>query len=197
VTEVYVQRLTDALRTVGPDYDARRAAAVIALAVVGRLDRFAAATEQEGEPLKVRLTTSMGDDDRYLRRVLRLWPDFSRALGGDEAVMERLALSGETILPLLRRGERNAEHLFNILRKDMAASPHLGKHIQIGSLAAFEPQGTELRATIRDQLLGGEHRGGVRGEYWGGLVAAEVFAEQFSGDAEEPERKVVERYQRL
>ena len=51
-TGAYVQGLTDALWTVGPDYEARRAAAVNALAVLGRLDGFAGATEGNGEPLR-------------------------------------------------------------------------------------------------------------------------------------------------
>ena len=177
MTEAHVQRLTDALETVGPDYNARRATVVDALAVVGRLDKFAAATEQKGEPLRISPMGSIRVDDRHLRRVLRYWPEFSRALGGDEAVIERMEFSAETILPLLSRDEPNAEHLFGMLRKSMASSPHLAKHVQISSLATFEPRGIELRAIVRNQLL-------FEGEYWGGLVAAEVFAEQFSGDAE-------------
>lgn len=174
-TETYVQELTGALSTVGPDYDARRAAAVNALAVVGRLDKFAGATDGSGEPLKVPLTRSFRDDDRYLKRVLRSWPEYSLALGGDNAVVDRLELTVETILPLLTRDEPNAEHLFGILRMNLASSPHLAKDVLISSLAAFEPQSTELRAAVCDQLLS-------RGEYWGGLVAGEIFAQQFSGD---------------
>jgi hypothetical protein len=56
------------------------------------------------------------------------------------------------------------------------ASPHLAKHVQISALARFAPKSQEMRALIRSQL--------ANPEYWGGLIAAEVFAEHFAEDAE-------------
>jgi hypothetical protein len=180
MTDAHVQAMVNALETVGPDYEARRAAAVIALAVAGRLDKFAVATERNGDPLKISSFGSIRNDDRYLRRLLRHWPEFVQALGSEVAVIERLEMSAETSLLPLTRDEPGAEHLFNILRKSMASSRYLSKHVQITALATFEPKSAELRTIVRNQLIFAADDS----EYWGALVAAEVFAEQFSDDEE-------------
>jgi hypothetical protein len=175
VTESYVEGLTDALATVGPDYESRRAAAVCALAEVGRLDRFAVATERGDVMLQVSPIDLLERQDRYLRYLVRNWPDFSNALGGDDAVVDRLKLTRETVLPLLTREEPYADHLFDVLQKTVGSTRHPDSHVLISSLASFRPRSAELRAAVREQLLTTDH-------YWGGLVAGEVFAEQFFDD---------------
>ncbi len=122
---------------------------------------------------------SAREDNRYLRRILRHWQEFTRALGSDSAVIDRLEISAETTLPLLTVDEPNAEYLFNVLRKSMASSRHLSKHAQTTALATFDPKSAELRTIVRNHIVGVGNP-----EYWGGLIAAEVFAEQFSDDVD-------------
>jgi hypothetical protein len=115
ITADQVEAMAKAADTVGPDYEERRTAAVIGLAIAGRLDRFAQATERGGELLKVSATPMFSrDDDRYLRRVLLYWPRLIDALGSEDAVIERLAMTAESILPQINPIEPNAERLFEI-----------------------------------------------------------------------------------
>ena len=108
--------MAEALHTLGPDHQERRAAAVIALAIAGRLDRFSQATDRNDEPLEVKAVPwSFREDSRYLYRMLRYWPELIEELGSEDAVMERLRIGAETALPLLNPNEPNAEHVFNIL----------------------------------------------------------------------------------
>ncbi len=179
LSDADVETMAEALHVVGPDFGARRAAAVIALAIAGRLDRFAQATEGEGKPLRLSSLGSWRADDRFLQRILRQWPNFASVLGGDEAAIGRLGMSVETILPMLSTGTTNAEYFFGIFRDRMATSPHLSTHLQIGTLATFAPRSVDLRAMVRTHLILPEHH-----EYWGSLVAGEVFADQFADDAE-------------
>jgi hypothetical protein len=65
---------------------------------------------------------------------------------------------------------------------------HLLQHAEIQLLARFRPRSKELRALITRLLLPTEdERHFSRGrdfEYWGTLVAAEVYAQQYSDDIE-------------
>src|SRR5271165_1284968 len=176
----HVEAMVQALDTVGPDYDARRTAAVIALAIAGRLDRFAQATERKGELLKINAAPMFSrQDDRYIRRVLRYWSRFIEALGSDDAVIERLQIKADSILPLINPIEPNAERLFETLTTRAAPRQLLAQHVQISTLARFAPKSQEMRAMIVPLIT---HWAGT--EYWGGLIAAEVFAEHFAEDAE-------------
>jgi NACHT domain-containing protein len=175
-----VEAMAQALDTLGPDYEARRTAGMIALAIADRLDRFAQATERRGELLKVNAVPDhLHKDDRYLRRVLRYWSRLVKALGSEDAVIERLEMTPDTILPLINPIDPNARNLFDIFISKAPKSPFLAKYVQINALARFAPKSPKLRALILDQLI---HSGDV--EYWGGLIAAEVFAEHFAEDAE-------------
>jgi hypothetical protein len=185
----HVEAMAQALHTVGPDYEARRAAAVIALAIAGGLDRFTKATEPTGELLKVDATPFF-DDDRYLRRVMRYWPQFIEALGSEDAVIERLSMTPDAILPLINPIEPNAQRLFDMLISKAPTSLHLGKYVQINALARFAPKSRELRTLVLHHLT---YPGEV--EYWGALTAAEVFAEHFAEDAE-LRGHVVDRFDR-
>jgi hypothetical protein len=97
LTDEHVQAMAHALDTIGPDYEARRTAAVIALAVAGRLDKFAVATERQGKLLTISPQGSGRRDDGYLRRILRHWQDFVRALGSEDAVITALLLHAGAI----------------------------------------------------------------------------------------------------
>ena len=175
-----VEAMDQALETVGPGYDVRRTAAVIALAIAGRLDRFAQATEQNGELLKVNAAPMFSrQDERYIRRVLRYWPRFIEALGSENAVIERLQIKADSILPLINPIDPNAERLFETLTTGAAPKQLLSQHIQISALARFAPKSQEMRAMIVPLL---SHWAGT--EYWGGLIAAEVFAEHYAEDTE-------------
>jgi hypothetical protein len=180
ITADQVEAMAQALDTLGPDYEARRTAGMIALAIADRLDRFAQATERRGELLKVNAVPDhLHKDGRYLRRVLRYWSRLVKALGNEDAVIERLAMTPDTILPLLNPIEPNAQHLFDIVLSKAPKSPFLTKYVQINALARFAPKSPEMRALILHQLT---HSGDVA--YWDGLTAAEAFAEHFAEDAE-------------
>jgi hypothetical protein len=187
VSPEHVRKLAQALHTLGPDFEERRIAAVIALAMAGRLDLFAEATDRSGDPLKVRVTTSYrGNDGRYIRRIMRLWPQFIETLGSTDAVVDRLGMAPETVLPMLNPNEPNTAHLFDVLMRKAKENQHLAKYDEINALARFAPMSKELRKLILDQFTG------ERAEYWGALVAGEVFAEQFAQDAELVEHMIGE-----
>lgn len=188
ITNENIENLTGALRTVGPDYPSRRLAAVLALASANRLDVFANATDHDKKPLKIEALGGVyGDGNTNLLKVLRIWPQIVASM--KEEALERLAIGAETILGQLDPSQPNAEILFNILIEEAPDCRHLSKYDYINALAKFKPKSDGLRNLILDQLTKPE-----QSEYWGSLVAGEIFAEQFSHDME-MRRLIIEEFE--
>jgi hypothetical protein len=82
----------DELNTVGPEYEKRRMAAVIGLLLSGDIEHFARARDHQGRPLDIALNPDLTKEDIYLRRLMPRWTEMSQALGGDQAVLERLQI---------------------------------------------------------------------------------------------------------
>lgn len=174
-----VEELRQRLFTMGSDFDQRRATALIALATLDRVDVFVDAVEIKGEKFKINLARpSYRGDDRYLRWMLRYWPELVKKLGGVEATIERLALSPEALLDLLKTDMPHSAEMYKLMMDRAPQYKHVRAHAILTAMARFEPQCSRLRGELRHWLLGDDH-----GEYWGGLVAAEIFAEQFAQDA--------------
>jgi hypothetical protein len=180
-----IDYLVSELQAVGPEYDHRRAAAVIGLGLANNVATFAASRDHQGNPERINLghAALINRDDRYLRRMLPLWDRFSVALGGDDEVLRRLELSAETCLGVLTPGIRNAEKLFNLLVETIPSSRHVHKHDHIAALARFAPESDAMRELIMPLLL---TRGFIPGQgftnvdVWAGMIAADLFAEHFA-----------------
>lgn len=174
-----IDRLNADLETVGPDYEARRCAAAIALGVAGRLDVFAAKTERAG-PLEIPISRSaLRGDDRYLRRILGLWPRLLVALDDPEVAMKRFGLTAETTLDLLDPIYPNARQLYDALMKTIDAALNVQPRVLMGAVAKFEPASERLRGLVLSQLVPKRVV-----DYQAGLLAAEIFADQFADDRE-------------
>lgn len=174
-----IEELTEDLTAVGPDYEARRVAAVAGLAIAGHLDRFATAIERQGDPLRVSTArASLRSDDRYLRRFLLRWDELIRVLGGEVEALERLQITPDVVLPLLEPSQPNAQRLFDLLLQKASSSPHLHKHVLMSAMARFAPTSAQMRELILPALTSWE------GEYWARLIAGEIFAEHFADDSE-------------
>ena len=186
----HVEALVTELYAVGPDYEARRAAAVAGLAIVGHLDRFATATEHQSKPLTVSTArTSLREDDRYLRRFLARWNELIHALGGEAQVFERLEITPDSALPLIDPSHPNAQRLFDLLMQMASSDPQLSKHVLMIATARFAPNGEQMRKLIVPALTKSND------QYWETLIAGEIFAEHFGEDAE-LRRQVVEHFVR-
>lgn len=186
----HVEALVTELDAVGPDYEARRAAAVAGLAIAGHLDHFAAATEHQGKRLTVSTArASLREDDRYLRRFLTRWEELIRALGGEAEVFERLEITADSVLPLIDPSHPNAQRVFDLLMQTTPSRPHLSKHVPVSAMARFAPNGEAMRELIVPALTT------FGAQYWEGLIAGEIFAEHFGEDAE-LRRQVVEHFVR-
>lgn len=186
----HVEMLVTQLDAVGPDYEARRAAAVAGLAIVGHLDRFAGATEHQGKPLTVSTARwSLREDDRYLRRFLTRWDELIRALGGEAQVVERLEITPDSTLPLIEPSHPNAQRVFDLLMQMATSSPHLSMHVPMSAMARFAPKSQKMRNLILPVLTTSNS------QYWEKLIAGEIFAEHFGEDAE-LRRQVVEHFVR-
>jgi hypothetical protein len=186
----HIEALVTDLAAVGPDYEARRAAAVAGLAIAGHLDRFAAATDQQGKPLRV--STAIGflrEDDRYLRRFLARWDELICALGDEAQVFERLEITPDNALLLIDPSHPNAQRVFDLLMQSTPSSPHLPKHVPISAMAHFAPKAEQMRELIIPALTTS------KSEYWEMLIAGEIFAEHFGEDVE-LRHQVVEHFVR-
>jgi hypothetical protein len=135
------------LDAVGPNFEQRRMAAVIALAAAGEISHFVAKKDHKGEPDKIHL--AMASPERspfYLNKLLPMWGKFTAAFGTEAQLVERLGMSGETVLPLFDPNLSNAEHLFEALYHPPVM--HLQQDAEIQLLARFRPRSKELR--VRD-----------------------------------------------
>jgi hypothetical protein len=180
-SEEQIEAMVMDLDAVGHDFGARRLTAVVALAAAGHVDRFAQATGKKGEPLELAVGghTMLRESERIVGHLLRYWVPLTSGLGGQEVVMQRLGLSPDTLLPQLSPNEPNARAVFELLIKAAQTVPSTGKYIQMNAPAKFSPQSDGLRAMVLERLTVP-----TRGEYWDGLVAGEIFAEQFATDGE-------------
>jgi hypothetical protein len=175
------------LDAVGPDYEQRRMAGIIALATAGEISRFVVKKDHKGEPEKIHLAmVSPEGSPLYLNKLLPMWGKLTAAFDSEAQFLDRLQISGETVLPLLDPTLPNADRLFAALYHPPVM--HLQQHAEIQLLARFRPRSKELRALITRLLLPAEdERSFSRGrdfQYWGTLVAAEAYAQQYSDDAE-------------
>jgi hypothetical protein len=175
------------LDAVGPDYEQRRMAGIIALATAGEISRFVVKKDHNGEPEKVHLAmVSPEGSPLYLNKLLPMWDKLTAAFDSEAQFLDRLQISGETVLPLLDPTLPNADRLFTALYHPPVM--HLQQHAEIQLLARFKPRSKELRALITRLLVPTEEeRSFSRGrdfQYWGTLVAAEAYAQQYSDDAE-------------
>ena len=181
VSEQQIEAMVTDLDAVGPDFGARRLAAVVALVASGHVDRFAQAIGKKGEPLDVAVggRTLLRESERIVGHLLRYWVPLTSGLGGQEAVMQRLGLSPDALLPQLSPNEPNARAVFELLIKVAQTVPSMGRYIQMNALAKFSPQSDALRSMVLARLTVP-----TQGEYWDGLIAGEIFAEQFATDDE-------------
>ena len=149
------------------------------IAIVGHLDRFAAATDHKGDPLNVTMSrASVYGDGRYLRRFLARWDELVRALGGEAQVLDRLQITHDDTLPLLEQSYPNAKRLFDLLIGMTPSSPHSLKYVPMSATARFAPNGERMRSMIVRALTT------PNSQYWERLIASEIFAEHFSDDTD-------------
>ncbi|MCK1354229.1 NACHT domain-containing protein [Bradyrhizobium sp. CW7] len=177
--------LVEELDAIGPEYEHRRAAGVIGLGMADRLGAFATVKDPQGQSRSIRVgsLSLMSKDDRYFRRLLPLWGRFATALGGDNQVLERLELSAETCLSVLNPGIDNADHVFEVMTATIPAARHVKKHDHIEVVARFRPESDRLRQLIMPIVLTHAHGyGETNADTWAAMVAADLFADQFSGD---------------
>lgn len=177
--------LVSELNAVGPQYEHRRAAAVVGLGLAGKLAAFADLRDHQGKAETINLghVAIRDNDDRYLRRMLPQWERFSEALGSDDEVVRRLELSAETCLGILNPGVRNADKLLKLLEAQIPSSLHVKKHDHIDVLARFAPDGPAMRELIMPLIVSGSDERLANIDMWGGMRAAEIFAEHFSSSA--------------
>lgn len=175
----HVELLVAELDAVGPDFEARRAAAVAGLVIARHLERFVGATEHQGKPLKVSTARmSLREDDRFLRRILTQWDELIRALGGETQILDRLDITADSVLPLIDPRHPNAQRVFDLLLKMSTSNPHLSKHMLMSAMARFAPNGEQMRNLIIPALTTSNCG------HWEGLIAGEIFAEHFGDDAD-------------
>lgn len=63
-----------------------------ALLLSGDIEHFLRARDHQGRPLDIALNPDLTKEDIYLRRLMPRWTEMSQALGGDQAVLERLQI---------------------------------------------------------------------------------------------------------
>jgi hypothetical protein len=177
--------LISELHAAGPQFENRRAAAVVGLGLTGKLTAFAELRDRQGKAETVNLghVAIRDNDDRYLRRILPQWERFSAALGGDAEVVRRLELSAETCLGILNPGVQNADKLLKLLEAQIPTALHVQKHDHISALARFAPDGAAMRDLIMPLLVESSDQRMANIDMWSGMKAAEIFAEHFSNSA--------------
>jgi hypothetical protein len=175
--------LVEELDAVGPEFENRRAAAVIGLGMADKLEAFATSKDRQGNPLSIKVgyVSMLRSDDRYLRRMLPLWDRFAAALGGDEEILERLQISAETCLSVLNPGIKNADHLFGLMMAAVPTTRHVNKHDHIGAMARFRPDSDAMRELVMPIVLAHAPAWGrTNSDTWAAMTAADVFADHFS-----------------
>ena len=175
----HIEWLVSELNCVDGDYESRRAAAVVGLAIAQHLERFATAVDPQGRRLNLYMSERYARvDERYLRRVLEHWDGLARGLGGEARALERLRLTPEGVLPVIDPGHPNAPRLFELMMQKVRSGARLSRHVPMSALARFAPRGEELRELILAALTKQDP------ELWERLVAGEILAENFADDIE-------------
>jgi len=175
--------LVEELDTVGPEFEHRRAAALVGLSMADKLEAFVAAKDHQGRPESIKMgrIALLHDDDRYLRRMLPLWDRFVKALGDDAQVIARLHLSAETCLPVLNPGIKNVDHLFKLMTASIPTTRYVSKRDHMGVLARFRPESDAMRELIMPIVpTPTRDYGRTNGDIWTAITAAELFADHFS-----------------
>ena len=188
-----ILELEKELSAVGPDYEHRRAAAVVGLTMAGQIDSVANKTDHKGEPETFRTTSALDrDDDRYIRRLLPHWNQLVEAFGGEEKTLQRLGLTPEMTLSVIMPGIENVNRLFKIMIDKAPTAQHVHMRDLLGAAERFEPSGEFTRKLIMRLIVEEPqiHGFGTQCDYWACLIAAEVFAEYFSDDTDLVERVV-------
>jgi hypothetical protein len=182
----HVDALVSELDSVGPDFEQRRAAALVGLTLSGNINRFTAAVGTDGTPEKLRFGSALSPGaNSYLDKLLPHWQALIAAFGSEDMVFQRLELSAETSLRALNPGIANAEHLLDVLIERSPSPPDYALYDRIAATARFAPRGDRMRQLIAPLLLdqhGGRYRARSNAEYWANMVAAEIFAEYFLDD---------------
>jgi hypothetical protein len=177
--------LAGELHALGPEYQQRRAGALVGLIATGNIQIFANLKNHEGRPedIGVGRIFSLEESDRYLRRVLIHWDDVASGLGGEEKALVRLDLSPHRTLKILHPGTPSAQRLFELLEARAADVPAAPFDERLAAMRRFAPNSAQMRKLIEPLLL---QRGSTRdwrrsnAERWPGMIAAEIFAEHFA-----------------
>jgi len=172
-----IERLTGELDAVGPDYEAHRITAAISLAVTGRFDIAAQATHRDkllGYPMS---RASLQSDDRYLRRILQLWPALVASLGSPENVVQCFSLTAEAVLGLLDPIQMNARALYDTIMADIDEARHVSATRLLGTAARFEPGSERVRQLVLKNLIPQRTF-----DADAAIAAAEIVADQFADD---------------
>ena len=147
--------LVGELDAMGPEYDHRRAAAVVGLTLTDNLAPFAARTDHQGKPLAIPIGARFVFDrsDRYLRRVLPFWDRLVKALGGEDGALARLEMEPTETFAILNPGPPNADHVFELLqaRVTTARDVRLDEHLR--AVRRFRPDSALMRSLITPLLL--------------------------------------------
>jgi hypothetical protein len=179
--EEHLRWLVDELDTVGPEYEKRRTAAVVGLLLNGNIERFAEAKRYDGKPLDVPVNPDLTKEDIYLRRLLPRWTELSKALGGEEEVLQRLEITPERTLRSLHAGIPHVNRLFDLLMDKAPSAPHVHTNDLIAALAEFAPSGVKMRGLL-DSMLRASSHGRTIGDLTAVLRAGQVFADYFRDD---------------
>jgi hypothetical protein len=173
--------LVNELDTVGPEYQKRRAAAVVGLLLAGNIERFVSAKDHGEKPLDIPLNPDLSKEDLYLRRVLPRWPELSQALGGDAAVLDRFEITPERTLKSLHAGIPHANRLFDLLMDKVPTARHVHANDLIATLAELAPSGRKMRELLESMLRSPSH-GRTIGDLTALFRAGQVFADYFRDD---------------
>jgi hypothetical protein len=175
--------LVEELDTVGPEYEKRRAAAVVGLLLAGNIERFVTAKERGNKPLDVPINPDLTKEDLYLRRLLPRWTELSQALGGDPEILSRFEITPERTLRSLHAGIPHVHRLFGLLMDKVPSAQHLHKNDLIAALAEFSPNGHQMRELL-DAMLRSPFHGRTIGDLTAILHAGQIFADYFRDDRE-------------
>jgi hypothetical protein len=177
--------LVSQLDAVGPDYEDRRVAGAIGLAMAGKVERFARWCYGNGKSnrLSLNMIAVRNSGDRYMRRLLPLWDEFSNILGGDAEALERLGITAESCLGLFNPEVPNAARVFKLLHEAVPTTRFVRKDAHLAALARFEPDSDAMRDLVMPIVASDFYSArGYRtnADTWDILKAAEIFGEYFS-----------------
>jgi len=176
--------LVGELDAMGPEFDHRRAAAVVGLTMTDNLAAFSNKKDAQGKPLEISVAgrISLSRTDRYLRRILPFWDRLVSTLGSDEATLMRLNMDPPEALAILTPGPTNADRVFELLQARVGPASRMQLDAYLGAVRRFRPDGALLRSLIAPLLLHyipHEVRRSMS-DRWPEWMAPEIFAEHFA-----------------